>query len=123
MNITLLNNSIQGMGLFSLRRIPKDSLVSYFNGYKVPEGFVMDSYIKKMNGRKNFENMKDEDPMFLEYIERKSYLIALDLDHDLDIPPEIASDSDKYRATLGHKANHWFQPNSYFSWAVHPHHL
>ena len=114
------NNSIQGMGLFSIRRIPKGTLVSYFNGFKVPEGYVMDSYIQKLNGKENFENMKIEDPLFMEYVNRKSYLIALDPDHDLDIPPEIANDSEKYRATLGHKVNHWFQPNSYFSWAVHP---
>ena len=108
------------MGLFSIRRIPKGTLVSYFNGFKVPEGYVMDSYIQKLNGKENFENMKIEDPLFMEYVNRKSYLIALDPDHDLDIPPEIANDSEKYRATLGHKVNHWFQPNSYFSWAVHP---
>ena len=89
------------MGLFSIRRIPKGTLVSYFNGFKVPEGYVMDTYIQKLNGKENFENMKIEDPLFMEYVNRKSYLIALDPDHDLDIPPEIANDSEKYRATLG----------------------
>ena len=64
--------------------------------------------------------MNNDDQDFEEYLERKSYLIALDTEYDLDIPPWIANNSDSYVATLGHKINHWFKPNCYFGWAVHP---
>ena len=100
--------------------IQKGTLVSYFNGFRVPVDFVKDLWIQKANGIENFEKLSEVDPLFGEYIERKSYLIALDPEHDLDIPPDLANKVDRYRATLGHKVNHWFKPNTYFSWAVHP---
>ena len=95
-------------------------MLAYFNGFKVPVEFVKSLWIEKVGGEHVLENMDDDDPMFLEYLERKSYLIGLDLDHDLDIPPEIANNTEVYRATLGHKVNHSPRPNSYFGWAYHP---
>ena len=46
------------------------------------------------------------------YLERKSYLVALDLETDIDIPPELR-ETTSYNASLGHKVNHWPLPNSY----------
>ena len=86
--------------------IQKGTLVSYFNGFRVPVDFVKDLWIQKANGIENFEKLSEDDPLFGEYIERKSYLIALDPEHDLDIPPDLANNVDRYRATLGHKVNH-----------------
>ena len=100
--------------------LQKGLVAAYFNGFKVPVEFVKNLWIQKLGGKENLENLSDDDPKFLEYLERKSYLIGLDLDHDLDIPPEIANNTDIYRATLGHKVNHSPRPNSYFGWAYHP---
>ena len=45
------------------------------------------------------------------------YTIALGLDNlCIDLPPELGSDVNRYNATLGHKANHSFQPNA----EIHP---
>ena len=75
-----------------------------------------------MGGEKNADELSSDDPKVQEFIERKSYLIALDPEHDIDMPPEIGLDATKYVATLAHKTNHWFSPNCFFSWAVHPRH-
>jgi hypothetical protein len=45
------------------------------------------------------------DPRLEEYMHRKSYLVALDPETDIDIPPEIGRDTARYNATLGHKVN------------------
>ena len=76
--------------------------------------------IESMGGEEKFEKMSEDDKKFQAYLERKSYIIALDKSHDIDIEPDIAMHLDKYRATLGHKVNHWYRPNSYFAWAFHP---
>lgn len=79
------------------------------------------SWVAGVGGEITAMSLSAEDPRLLEYIERKSYLIALDPETDLDIPPAVA-DMAVYRATLAHKTNHWFIPNCYFGWAVHPVH-
>ena len=86
------------------------------------ENYVEDLWVEKVGGKENFLNLKREDPLCQEFIERKSYLIALDEENDLDLPPDIAVDSQRFRATSGHKTNHWFAPNCYFGWALHPIH-
>ena len=111
---------IQGQGLFAKRGLKKGSVVSYFNGFRVPVDYVKKSMIDSMGGEEHFELMSEDDPRFKAYLERKSYIIALDPSQDIDIEPAIANSLDKYRATLGHKVNHWYKPNSYFAWAVHP---
>ena len=86
------------------------------------ENYVEDLWVEKVGGKENFLNLKREDDLCQEFIERKSYLIALDHENDLDIPPDIAADSERFRATSGHKTNHWFAPSCYFGWALHPIH-
>ena len=98
----------------------KGSVVSYFNGYRVPVDYVKNTMIESLGGEEDFEQMREDDPRFQAYLDRKSYIIALDPSHDIDIEPGIANNLDKYRATLGHKVNHWYKPNSYFAWALHP---
>ena len=73
-------------------------------------------------GEKLAKKLESDDPKVQEYIERKSYLIALDTDYDIDMPPLIGLDETMYVATMGHKTNHWFDPNCYFGWAFHPRH-
>ena len=114
--------SLQGDGIFAEKYLPKNTLACFFSGYKVKENYLEDLWVEKVGGMENFLNLKPEDVLFNQFIERKSYLIALDEDYDLDIPPEMAVSSDKFRATSGHKTNHWFSPNCYFGWALHPIH-
>ena len=109
--IFCFSSRIHGDGLFARKILEKGRVVSYYNGFKIPSDSIKEAYLRKMN---------NDDQDFEEYLERKSYLIALDTEYDLDIPPWIANNSDSYVATLGHKINHWFKPNCYFGWAVHP---
>ena len=113
-------SKIQGQGIFAARGIIKGSVLSYFNGHRVPVDSVKKAMIESMGGEEDFENMREDDPRFKAYLERKSYIIALDPSHDIDIEPDVANNLNQYRATLGHKVNHWYKPNSYFAWAVHP---
>ena len=54
------------------------------------------------------------------------YNIALDLGDEeeqlcIDLPPELGSDTSRYTASLAHKVNHSFHPNSEFVlFSVHP---
>ena len=105
-----------------MKFLNKNTLVSYFSGFKVKENYVENLWIEKVGGRENFLKLKPDDPLFNEFIERKSYLIALDKEHDLDLPTELAVSREKFLATSAHKANHWFSPNCYFGWALHPIH-
>ena len=114
--------SLEGDGIFALQFLPKNTLACFFSGFKVKENYVEELWVEKVGGMENFLNLKQEDSLCQEFIERKSYLIALDHEHDLDIPPDIAVDSDRFRATSGHKTNHWFAPNCFFGWALHPIH-
>ena len=57
--------------------------------------------------------------------ERNMYSLSLGLEEDdnycLDLPPHLGNDLLKYNATLGHKLNHSFEPNTEFVlFSVHP---
>ena len=88
----------------------------------MPVNYLEHAWVEQVGGEDAADVLGKDDPALLAFIERKSYLIALDPEHDLDMPPEIGLDQSKYVATLGHKTNHWFAPNCYFGWAVHPRH-
>ena len=56
---------------------------------------------------------------------RTMYSTSLGLKNDddycLDLPPHLGNDLSKYNATLGHKLNHSFEPNTEFLlYSVHP---
>ena len=56
---------------------------------------------------------------------RNMYSLSMGLEEEedfcLDLPPELGSDMTKYRATVGHKANHRFEPNAeFFLFSFHP---
>ena len=81
-----------GEGLFSLRSVPKGTVLAFYNGVRIPY---------KLGGPK-------------EVWETSGYKIFINADYTsgerMDIPAEFIS-RDKYRATLGHKVNHSFKPN------------
>ncbi len=88
-----------GEGLFAIRNLPAQTIVSYYNGVKVEpsEEYSSSSY---------------------------SYQIYVDWSNTdgsafVDIPLECIS-SNSYRASLGHKANHSFNPNCCFISVDHP---
>ena len=119
-SIHFLCPRLSGEGLFSIRAAPKNTLVAFFCGFKVPVDWLEANWTLSVGGEDIANSLLPGDPKLQEFIYRKSYLIALDLQHDLDMPPEIGKNTTKYQATLGHKVNHWFEPNCYFGWAVHP---
>ena len=57
-----------------------------------------------------------------QFFYRNMYTLALGLDNlCIDLPPEIGNDVDKYNATLGHKTNHSFEPNTEMhTFLIHP---
>ena len=93
--------------------------MAFFSGYKVPIDWLEATWLASLGGDVA-DSLVPGDPQLEDFIHRKSYLIALDREHDLDMPPEIGRNVSLYQATLGHKVNHWFEPNCYFGWAVHP---
>ncbi|XP_023347759.1 histone-lysine N-methyltransferase SETD7 isoform X2 [Eurytemora carolleeae] len=87
-----------GEGLFAKSRIQKENIICFFNG------------VRK---RKLFRTVAGVDEEF------SDYRIELDYQISLDVPDQFTSIS-SYNATLGHKACHSFNPNSYFSQVYHP---
>jgi hypothetical protein len=85
----------KGEGLFCKRRIKKGNLVSLYAGKIISSGFMLSSF------------------------KLPPYKIELNDHLSIDIPAPFNRIS-KYRATLGHKANHSFMPNSEFTQLFHP---
>ena len=106
--------------MFSLQSAPPHTLLAFFSGFKVPVDWLETTWMDSLGGEQVANTLQPGDNKLEEFIQRKSYLIALDKEHDLDMPPEMGRNTSLYQATLGHKVNHWFAPNCYFGWAVHP---
>lgn len=83
-----------GQGLFTKQTIKAGEIVALFNG------------VRKASSRNGEGPWSD-------------YRIRLNGETDIDIPLEFVG-LDKYCATLGHKANHSFSPNSRWSRLEHP---
>ena len=101
-------------GLFTVREVLAGEVVAFYSGLIIN----CESSLRALDRRE----LSDE-----EEHERNMYNIALDLgetDTDnlcIDIPPEMGGDTSKYSATLAHKVNHNFQPNSEFVlFSAHP---
>lgn len=81
-----------GEGLFAKTDIEVETVIGFYNGYR--------------SDKDNTDN-------------DRAYKIMLDHKYDLDIPPGMIS-LNSYRATLGHKACHSFEPNCDFDTFLHP---
>ncbi|XP_059079759.1 histone-lysine N-methyltransferase SETD7-like isoform X2 [Tigriopus californicus] len=92
-------------GLFAKRDIKKGQTVAFYSGLVIPCDL-------ELYGMSVVEPTESEDN------NRTSYLLSLiqkdGTSYCLDIPPEYGRDVRRYRATLGHKTNHSFHPNSIF---------
>jgi len=104
-----------GEGLFARKALPKERLVSYFHGFKITRDTLKENWLSSKGN-----SILCETERKAEYLQRNSYIIALNEIHDLDMPPDVGADCNRYNATLGHKANHEFFPNCFFGWAIHP---
>ncbi|GAM18508.1 hypothetical protein SAMD00019534_016830 [Acytostelium subglobosum LB1] len=85
-----------GEGLFAKVDIPADRLVSYYNGMRIDPKIADDR-----DWEFNRNTM---------YLDKETYI---------DIPPEWST-SDKYCASLGHKANHDLNNNTVYRSCYHP---
>ena len=96
-----------GQGVFAVTDLPPGSLAAVFNGYKV----ALCSGVDPAAGLTSLE----------EIYERLAYNIHMPEDENfyIDFPPEQAELS-VYSASLGHKVNHSFHPNSVFGTMHHP---
>ena len=93
------------------------TLLAYFSGLLVPVDSLEKAFEEELGAP--VTSLQHNDSRLATYLESKSYLVALDLETDIDIPPELR-DTKSYNASLGHKVNHWPLPNSYIGWAIHP---
>ena len=93
------------------------TLLAYFSGVLIPVDSLEKAFKEELGAP--LTSLQHNDSRLAAYLERKSYLVALDLETDIDIPPELR-DTKSYNATLGHKVNHWPLPNSYIGWGIHP---
>jgi len=100
-------------GLFTTREVLSGEVLAFYSGLII----YCESSLRALDRRE----LSDEE----EHV-RNMYNIALDIgDEDdnlcIDIPPEMGNDVNKYNATLGHKVNHSFTPNSEFVlFTAHP---
>ena len=111
------SSDIEGEGLFAKRKIRQGELVSFYSGFVVHKKYIL-SPLNRHNHK-----LTARDRNFIEkYSLQFSNETHSDQWHDLaiDIPPEYAG-LDRYRVTLGHKANHSFRHNSaYTLFTGHP---
>ena len=86
-------------GLFAKKAIDKNTVIAYYNGLYIKSG-------------ENYKNGSDDYQIYMDWS---------NTDHSdyIDVPSNAQS-LDSYRASLGHKANHSFNPNSEYSVAEHP---
>lgn len=100
-------------GLFTTREVMSGEVLAFYSGLII----YCESSLRALDRRE----LSDEEEHF-----RNMYNIALDIGEEddnlcIDIPPEMGNDVNRYNATLGHKVNHSFQPNSEFVlFAAHP---
>jgi len=96
-----------GQGVYAKVDLPKNTVAAIFNGYKV----------SLYAGLNPAEGIEGEEKVY----ERLSYNIHMPEDEDffIDLPPAVA-DLSIYCASLGHKVNHSFLPNSRFGTMYHP---
>jgi len=100
-------------GLFTSRDVMAGEVIAFYSGLII----YCESSLRALDRRE----LSDEEEHF-----RNMYNIALDIGDDddnlcIDVPPEMGNNVNKYNATLGHKVNHSFQPNSEFVlFSAHP---
>ena len=88
------------MGLHPIIDVPGD-IVAFYSGYHISCSSRSNNYMDK--------RVTSVEQFFY----RNMYTVALGVDNlCIDLHPEIGKDVTKYNATLGHKANHSFQPNT-----------
>jgi len=107
------NTKEANQGLFTKRFVMSGEVVAFYSGLIIN----CESSLRALDRRE----LSDEE----EHL-RNMYNIALDLGADeenlcIDIPPDVGNDVTKYNATLAHKVNHSFEPNSEFVlFSAHP---
>ena len=80
-----------GQGLYSKIDIHKGQIIALYNG------------IRMKSSRNNMDDIQNN--------QNYDYRLRLNGEEDIDIP-QCYIQLDKYCATLGHKTNHSFKPNS-----------
>jgi len=93
-------------GLFTLREVQAGEVLAFYSGFIIH----CESNLRALDRRELGDELEHE---------RNMYNIALDIGEEdqnlcIDLPPELGNDVTKYRATLGHKVNHSFEPNCEF---------
>lgn len=94
---------IVGDALRARRDIPAFTVVSYYAGTKVYDMSVLFSPNMTIDERENIHKN----------------LLSFNKEFDLNVPPPMDNIL-FYRATLAHKANHSFRPNTKFGYVKHP---
>ncbi|XP_023320452.1 histone-lysine N-methyltransferase SETD7 [Eurytemora carolleeae] len=114
--VEVRNSSVEdtsaGQGLFTKRNIIKGEVLAFYNGYII----FCNATTRPLNRQsfsKEEEHIRNTYRMFHHQEEVKD-------NYCIDLPPELAN-LQRYNATLGHKVNHSFQPNSEFLlFPLHP---
>jgi len=96
-------------GLFLTRSVIKGEVVAFYSGFIIH----CESSLRPLDRRVFSDDARRE---------RNMYKMALDLPSTcIDIPPDMGNNVSMYNATLGHKVNHSFEPNSEFIiFSAHP---
>ena len=113
--VEVLPSLIRGAhsGLFLNRPVVPGEIVAFYSGFVIH----CEASLRALDRREISEQSEHE---------RNMYNIALDLPGEeenlcIDLPLDLGGDVEQYNATLGHKVNHSFEPNTEFVlFSAHP---
>ena len=100
-----------GEGLFAREDIPPDTVFVLYGGH-ILNKVEMDNFRKEESEANRRDNISASDPVGSAKWKYRHNIRICDL--AIDIPPEYGA-ADRFRATLGHKINHKFDPTTVFA--------
>ena len=99
-----------GEGLFAREDIPPDTVFALYGGH-ILDKVEMENFRKEESEANRRGNISASDPVGSAKWKYRHNIPMCDL--DIDIPPEYGT-AGHFRATLGHKINHKFDPTTIF---------
>ena len=100
-----------GEGLFAREDIPPDTVFVLYSGH-ILTSVEMDNFRKEEREANRRDNIGANEATGMAKWKYRHNIRMCNL--AIDIPPEYG-EADRFRATLGHKINHKFEPNTVFA--------
>ena len=101
---------LAGEGLFAREDIPPDTVFVLYSGH-ILNSVEMENFKQEETKANRRDNISADDPIGIAKWKYRHNIRMCNL--RIDIPPEYGA-ADQFRATLGHKINHKFDPTTLF---------